>query len=1063
MTNSLDRYNKYAASNTNLYAVIVPAGGGKTSLCEYKGYLDVDAIAGSHAIYNKIISERRQALNNCAPNPSSNSRWFELMRETLDRFKRPEPVIVLVHSEETAAEIGARICGAFLPTKKLHAEGKKDRTQIGRLLCDDTYDTIQHCTRSVEVAKYKSWGELDFFTAYVSWQHVPVPAPLEFAPRRFDWSEETFYGYDRSVPEWVLRGERRTVEGLGAVKALWTKGLVPNCCFAFYSKHVAGVVPQSVNSAFQQREWLELMARMTDASNKGFVPFDTIRGQDYFETYPHKDKKGAACAQIGLKDLMTFSNARDHPMVRHVMEHRVGDPHNLVSGIIMWIFGVASHLRTEVQDLIMSSQMLLVRSQDWVRVHKELHKLVRSCGSFFGLPLTMRERTALMYTYMLYGRELYELNVNDEVMKRQRELDGEKKSFDGSGWTVTQYDNDIEAGIKDAYSRLKESVPPDRVTSFLDFWEKRRDWAAKGSTVRTDTSKKVMFGITVDDAVEFIRSRHNKKSLFECASEEPQLISEVLDVGRNDTNAVPKYECGAERVLLPGNLAHYVVFSYLLHIFEAAGAVGAVRLNTDRDGSIKAFDHKLEESDCDRFAYDFADFNAQHSNKDMALAVSLLEECTPYDATLAWCIAWVSESFSRMELYYKDSFIRLKSGLFSGWRGTTWINSVLNHAYMYVARCCHLRLYGSEGFTFFEGTGDDVDCTTEGLAAAGRLYAITQEIGLESNLGKQLFGDTGEFLRVTYEDGDAAASVCRALSSYISGNWEGDGGTSVERLVAGVANIGVLYRRGLSSSACDFLYTRLLDKWGRFKYQGEWKDMSPCVVHGTKESGGLGVPDRDGCVWVLEDKVPPAPSLTASLRFKEVDASLDAVRLLANRVQPMGWQLVREKDLVSALAKDSYDVSRAVQKLTDVVQSDEWARFWGHYSRIKQKISYSVKDVDRAVLEEFMFWSEEERHPQLEKYERQQDMVQYLPYLAREDGTPLSMSDLFGEMAKQAAIISKMDVAFDRMTLCNPLVSSAVQRWARDLVLCGVCGAWEACERARIAATTYGATFGFGF
>jgi hypothetical protein len=64
----------------------------------------------------------------------------------------------------------------------------------------------------------------------------------------------------------------------------------------------------------------------------------------------------------------------------------------------------------------------------------------------------------------------------------------------------------------------------------------------------------------------------------------------------------------------------------------------------------------------------------------------LIESDYPEDHDLVCATRWIISAFDHVYLYYNDKeygeqAIELLRGLLSGWRFTTWINSILNLVY----------------------------------------------------------------------------------------------------------------------------------------------------------------------------------------------------------------------------------------------------------------------------------------------------------------------------------------------------------------------------------------------
>lgn len=103
---------------------------------------------------------------------------------------------------------------------------------------------------------------------------------------------------------------------------------------------------------------------------------------------------------------------------------------------------------------------------------------------------------------------------------------------------------------------------------------------------------------------------------------------------------------------------------------------------------------------------------------------------------------------------YGDGAHRVLQGLFSGVRGTSFINTVLNRAYMQVAKCeieLEHSVCGSDVKRVHRG--DDIWVSNGRLLWAACLYDRMCSSGLILQPSKQLFVRHGEFLRLLYYPG----------------------------------------------------------------------------------------------------------------------------------------------------------------------------------------------------------------------------------------------------------------------------------------------------------------------
>jgi hypothetical protein len=848
---------------------------------------------------------------------------------------------------------------------------------------------------------------------------MAVGAPLRWATEPV---EVTCKGYHETVPEWVLYGKLEP-ECLDTIMMLFRKGMVPEECVEWYSRRLFHI-GRSTAPGLDRAAWVPLAHRIRMAKGR-WSKFN--RDEDMFDQYPYGSTMEKNRAGIGLRALLTYVDLECDEYALKILEHHRGEKHGLVVALLLYYVGVVQDMRPALRKAIEQSGILLVRQSDFIEVCKEVHTMTRYTGMFFGVNLSLEERSKCMYIHTLYGREHYEVDETKEINDRQ-ESPAVKVAFDGISWTPDKYHELFTEGVDDAYRRLRE-IPPPAWDGFLDFWERRKNWAAKGSTVlNTTINKKYDVTVLVDGVCKVVSKRHNKKSLFEDPATLENVLNEVVDqYGLNTTKVVPKFESAAQRALLPGNLYHYIVFSVVLSVFEKGPAVGSAGINSIPDDDFREFDVRVGDA-VDRFCYDFTNFNVQHSTEDMKIVIDRLRACTPERGLLDWSIRWIRDSMDKMEVITESGNVPLKRGLYSGWRGTTWINSVCNHAYFYVARKCFEKLHGYDGVVYYEGKGDDVEAHMLSHTRACQLYEICETIGYDANRIKQLFGDVSEFLRILYEKDGMWGSVARALGNYVSGNWEGEGGSVADRLKSRLENVMKMRTRGLSKYAGDLVYKCALLHWGRLKMDDEWVRPSPCVLHARVEDNGLGVPDEQGRLWILESKLNRPEKGDLFMTLPHVSATADWVQAMDGELRRHGIVMRPDKAGISRLAEDSYDLKTIAESWTAELDKEAWAKYWISTVPVA---SYDVgkgDDKGGGLIKIFLGWLDE-KHPELEAYDKVQaydSLSSFMPVGWREK--------LGGEYNYHGAGLLKATLPPDVM-IPQYVVSNGL-RWVKSLVLC---------------------------
>jgi hypothetical protein len=584
----------------------------------------------------------------------------------------------------------------------------------------------------------------------------------------------------------------------------------------------------------------------------------------------------------------------------------------------------------------------------------EFHSFIRVSNYYCTTYLKEEERQGLMYMNMLTGRKMYEADWLKVIDERKHEPEKDFVSYDPvrGKWSRVKYLEDFDDALSSAYLGMYSKPKAVDVSNFVQFWKRRRAWVAKGSTVLNQLPRE-MLSYTVsflDHLKGTIELRHNKKSLFE-HHEIIDLLKESTDTW-NATKVVPKLnETGKERELLPGTLMHYVIFSYVLYAAEKQASIGSTRLNVNDDDNLMYYDKKMVKG-IHHMLYDWANFNSQHTTRDMARVIEMLEHIPGMPEDYSYFCRAIAESFSHMWLIDPEGGKhKLEKGLFSGWRGTTWINSVLNYIYVNIGIKCCERLYPDFNPLYLDHGGDDLDVGFESPQDCFRMMRVMDAIGYEAKAIKQMVDKKSEFFRNTITQEGVFASPCRALANFVSGNWESGGAKELSEKANSILDqVAKMKRRGVDAEFCQHICRMALKHWLKIKVDDEWFEIRDEVIHGDFESGGLGIPDRDGCVWKLEPPILIVDLVGLNVKLPGAYCSQDYVEMVKEELAKVKLEVVGEESLIEKLAKESYDLK----------QFEERALF-SELNKVKtqvvDKIPVVSKKWDPMYFEEFIRWT----------------------------------------------------------------------------------------------------------
>lgn len=145
------------------------------------------------------------------------------------------------------------------------------------------------------------------------------------------------------------------------------------------------------------------------------------------------------------------------------------------------------------------------------------------------------------------------------------------------------------------------------------------------------------------------------------------------------------------------------------------------------------------------FCYDFDDFNAQHSTRSMQQVIRAWGDTFAHRLSEEQkrSLIWTMESLETQRVRFNDvgKIVTINGTLMSGWRLTSFINSVLNRVYLEAAKLPESAIYALHN-------GDDVYATTPTILDAVRITARARNLGVRAQMSKMNIGTIGEFLRI---------------------------------------------------------------------------------------------------------------------------------------------------------------------------------------------------------------------------------------------------------------------------------------------------------------------------
>lgn len=208
--------------------------------------------------------------------------------------------------------------------------------------------------------------------------------------------------------------------------------------------------------------------------------------------------------------------------------------------------------------------------------------------------------------------------------------------------------------------------------------------------------------------------------------------------------------------------------------------------------------------------YDYDDFNSQHSISAMQAVIDAWRSTFASSLTIDQhkAVEWTIKSIEKM--YVKQTHDKLeyqaKGTLFSGWRLTSFINTVLNYVYLDNAS---LRCFVYKSVH----NGDDVYASARSVGDAVELIERAESSGVRAQKSKMNIGTIAEFLRMDMRAKNCSATqyLTRGCATFVHSRIESDAPYSLRNMVAAYyTRYNELIARGCEKQMANKCYRKQL-------------------------------------------------------------------------------------------------------------------------------------------------------------------------------------------------------------------------------------------------------------
>jgi len=653
---------------------------------------------------------------------------------------------------------------------------------------------------------------------------------------------------------------------------------------------------------------------------------------------------------------------------RQLMSHPQGATYERLAATIVMGDALA-YAKPQYGEICERIPLGLLNTDDFSVATQHAHALVRSGCNYLGRKLPTADLALFTYWHCLIGRHLGKLDIEKEISDRVGVRAPKYWYFADGRRSSSEFSTRLRDAISRAYQHLgvvgKEkllSMEGD-VRSLESFLRIRKSWVKPGSATgapKTDLHLRVTsdneaiaeeLGAELLDATHLVirKMRLNKAATFEFP-EFPKLVGDALEKFEptSFTRYFTKFEVGKleGRALYPANMLHYIVTSYVLYLAEKGGPMPNTRLNAAPDQQL--LDHWLWHDTRDYvfgLMLDYANFNEQHEVNHMQMVIGELQYYySKHDLlsdSMRAAFKWVIDSFDAIVLEEGGVGYKFNHGLLSGWRCTSWVNSVLNVAYMdVIAQQVH-AMTGIKVLTGAQSGGDDVAATTSTLYDAVVVLRVGEAMGFEFKAIKQLMGSKYvEFYRLFVSSDGVRGSLCRMLGSAVSGQWSN---SVIAKFVEPASKLSSVVEIARKAGRRCALNMNIMEKMTLCAFE-KWAKHDDIIIaqeliHGTTATGGLGVPTPHGDIYELEPmEVAPITDSVEIVNLPHAASDVSAERITTAVRDLLGKEAAMEASvLAEKMSRTVFEGAAATSRGPRLAQ------------RLKKRIDYSVKPKIKRI------------------------------------------------------------------------------------------------------------------
>lgn len=566
-------------------------------------------------------------------------------------------------------------------------------------------------------------------------------------------------------------------------------------------------------------------------------------------------------------------------------------------------------------ELLDKYQYCCLDVTNYQEIMKAISIAIRRTSRFpDGREASLDEITSMAGWELATGRSENRTNWEEELDKRTKRVLNlgspllEEKNQD----TNQEYVEDLKVELRGIMQELVQI--PKRKPSWAEFVQDRQSWVSSGSTG----------GLKVD-LNDGSSIRANKHAVFESITKD-EMATWLDEEPEIRATASEKFEMGKSRAIYGTGIKDYSIHAYVLADIEVnLSRVDGIEYGLRGKSMLATMIRRMAEvmdRDPECTNIDYADFNYQHTLLAQAATYSELAdvlENAGHHPDKVKAARWCAKSLLNQWVKFPElrtGYVKVSQGMFSGFRGTNFLNTILNVAYFRLADKQVQKLFGVFSRKLYHiHMGDDVWISNMCRLWAVALFNCMKAAGLVFQPSKQMFERSkGEFLRVVYTKAGCRGYLPRKIATLVMKPIQStDVVTPTERAVSLSDQISTLARRGFLLEACALL----------------WEAMVPYAARSKLANGTLVIPKSILLKHHLDNGLDIGSPRTAAARSKIIPKlpSMELKSTLLEESIPLhmtnDWIELVSRRYKSSLDADALRTSIHRVNITDSLRQED--------------------------------------------------------------------------------------------------------------------------------------------